>query len=178
LRLPHYFPRVPRPCKAASKAFFDCFTAASEYGPGMVSAKQCGRARCGGAAQCTRPCTARRPSIVNPAIAAFTVRAACRPARVRCSHGGITPSFTMLAVSDCLPHRRRKHATMCKHITRLLSPAGLLPQDPGVGRQALAACREQLAAYTKCAEANLTPQQLALTAAPQVYREQAASTRQ
>jgi hypothetical protein len=37
-RLPPYFPRVPKECKQVAKAFFDCFTTESEFGPGKVGA--------------------------------------------------------------------------------------------------------------------------------------------
>lgn len=33
LRLPPYFPRVPKECKDVAKVFFDCFTDASTFGP-------------------------------------------------------------------------------------------------------------------------------------------------
>ncbi len=42
-------------------------------------------------------------------------------------------------------------------------------QDPGVGRAALRACATELRAYEACAGVALTPEQRALTAAPQLY---------
>jgi hypothetical protein len=40
LRLPPFFPRVPKQCKAPAEAFFGCFAPASEYEEGKV--RPCG----------------------------------------------------------------------------------------------------------------------------------------
>ena len=38
LRLPGFFPRVPKQCKDAAAPFFDCFSKAAEYELGQVRA--------------------------------------------------------------------------------------------------------------------------------------------
>lgn len=167
LRLPLFFPRVPKQCKDAAAPFFDCFSRESDYDLGKV------RRGVGWGEPATR---------VNTDGTTMARQQLCPSARPGSGTAATAPCLGWSGGTVCArsprprPHQAR--ATVLTDAQRACCfPPCLNPQDPGMAREALRTCKDKLPAYVECAEKHMTAKQRELVLAPQVYRDQAAQGR-